>query len=292
MDLRHVRAFLAVAETLHFARAAEGLGIAPPSLTVQIRDLESDLGTTLFYRTKRVVRLSPAGEAFLPEAQAVLAQVERAESVGRRAGRGEIGRIEIGYVGSATYSGALQNHVAAFRRAQPAVEIVCTEHKMDALPDLLVEGQVDLAFVRLPMHLPAGLRARTVVRDRFRLAVATTSRWGDGWRGKSVDPAELAQELFVLPEQVAGTLEVGRRGGFTPRLGPHPGSLISVATYVALGTGVAVVPSALPDSVHLPGVVFRELAGKPIVSEIAVLHRHREQHPVVANLIKQIVPAA
>lgn len=292
MELRHVRAFLAVAEELHFARAAERLGIAPPSLTVQIHDLESSLGATLFYRTKRVVRLSPAGEAFLPEAQAVLAQVERAESIGRRAGRGEVGRVEIGYVGSATYAGVLQSHVAAFRRAQPAIEIVCTEHKMDALPDLLVEGHLDLAFVRLPMHLPAALRARVVVRDRFCLAVATTSRWGEGWRGKRVDPAELAQELFVLPEQVAGTLEAGRRGGFTPRLGPRPGSLISVATYVALGSGVAVVPSALPDSVRIPGVIFRELAGKPIVSEIAVLHRHRERHPVVTTLIRQIVPAA
>lgn len=107
MELRHLRYFVTLAEQLHFARAAESLGIAPPTLTVQIQDIEQSLGTRLFTRTKRSVLLTDAGAVFLAEAKAVLERFARAESVGRRAGRGEVGRIEIGYVGSAIYGGAI-----------------------------------------------------------------------------------------------------------------------------------------------------------------------------------------
>src|ERR1700761_6649585 len=119
MELRHLRYFVAVTETLHFGRAAEQLGIAPPTLTVQIQEIERALSARLLARTKRSVALTPAGEAFLAEARSVLAQAARAESVGRRAGRGEIGRIEIGYVGSAAYSGVLQTQAARFRQTWP-----------------------------------------------------------------------------------------------------------------------------------------------------------------------------
>ena len=101
MELRHLRYFVILAEELHFSRAAERLNIAAPTLTVQIQEIERRLGAKLFLRTKRSVTITPAGEVFLKEARLVLDQFDKAESVGRRAGRGEIGRIEIGYVGSA-----------------------------------------------------------------------------------------------------------------------------------------------------------------------------------------------
>src|ERR1700743_3741138 len=98
MELRHLRYFVAVAETLHFGRAAAQLGIAPPTLTVQIQEIERTLSARLFARTKRSVALTPAGEIFLGEARAVLDQFARAESVGRRAGLGEICRVGVGHV--------------------------------------------------------------------------------------------------------------------------------------------------------------------------------------------------
>src|ERR1700761_4741639 len=119
MELRHLRYFTVLAEELHFTRAAERLNIAPPTLTVQIQEIERTLSTRLFARTKRSVALSAAGELFLREARAVLDAYERAETVGRQAGRGEIGRIEIGYVGSAAYAGVLQEQTALFRAARP-----------------------------------------------------------------------------------------------------------------------------------------------------------------------------
>jgi DNA-binding transcriptional LysR family regulator len=98
MELRHLRYFVAVAGELHFTRAAEGLHISPPSLTQQIQNLEQELGARLFVRTKREVKLTDAGRRFLDEARATLQQAERAELVARRAGRGEVGRVEIGFV--------------------------------------------------------------------------------------------------------------------------------------------------------------------------------------------------
>jgi DNA-binding transcriptional LysR family regulator len=290
LELRHLRSFIAVAETLHFTRAAERLGITPPSLTVQIRALERRLAAQLFHRTKRSVRLSPAGEAFLPEARAVLAQIERAESVGRRAGRGEVGRVEIGYVASAVYAGILQEKISQFRRAFPEVEVTLSERVMASLPELLVAGHVDLAFARLPMPLPPGLSARILVRDHFRLALPADSRWATG--PGPIEPEDLAEATFVPPEQPAGTLEVARRGGFAPKLIPCPGNLVAVATQVSLGAGIAVVPSSLPSCVRIPGVVYRDLAGPPVESALAVLFRRHERHPLVRHLIASLTATA
>src|SRR3546814_6010851 len=105
MDLRHLRYFVAVAEELHFARAAERLGITPPSLTQQIQSLEAELGVRLLNRTKRSVELTDAGQRFIEEARKTIRQAEQTELVGRQAGRGELGRIEIGYMTSSTCAG-------------------------------------------------------------------------------------------------------------------------------------------------------------------------------------------
>ena len=118
MELRHLRYFIAVAEQLHFGQAAEMLGIAPPTLTVQIQQIERTLDAQLFTRTKRSVALTQAGEAFLVEARAALEQFERAVNIGRRAGRGELGRVKLGFVGSAAFSGVLQQQGRAFREAR------------------------------------------------------------------------------------------------------------------------------------------------------------------------------
>ncbi|KGV27236.1 LysR family transcriptional regulator [Burkholderia pseudomallei] len=121
LELRHVRAFLCVARHLHFARAADELDIAPPALTRLVQDAERLLGVRLFHRTRRSVALSAAGAAYLGEAQAALAHLARGRERAALAERGEIGRIELGYVSSAAYAGVLQRTVGAFRDAHPRI---------------------------------------------------------------------------------------------------------------------------------------------------------------------------
>jgi len=286
MELRHLRYFVALTEELHFARAAERLNIAPPTLTVQIQEIERTLSARLFVRTKRSVALTPAGEIFLSEARNVLEQFAKAESVGRRAGRGEIGRVEIGYVGSAAFAGVLQDQTSRFSRAWPGVHLNAREFPMEELPQLIGEGQVDIGFVRLPMTLPRSLRLHGLLRDHFCLALPSGHTQAE--RTYAVRSGQLAEEAFIAPEQEAGTYEVARRGRFTPRIVSAPGSLLAVLTQVSFGTGVSVIPSIVRNVVHLPNVVFRPIAGEPILSEVAAVFRVNEASPTVRNLIEQI----
>ncbi len=285
MELRHFRCVLAVAHSLHFARAAAELGISPPALTKQVQETEQLLGTRLFQRSKRAVSLTAAGELFVLEAARALDQLAQAQDVARRAGRGELGRLEIGYVASAAYSGVLQDQFSRFRVSHPGIHIGAREYAMDALPGLLDQGRVDLAFVRPPLHLPDGLDSVVLLRDRFVLAVQADSPLA---RLDMAEPAALAQQAFIVPEQELGTLEVSRRGGFAAQVVSRPGSLVAVLTEVSLGVGCAIVPHSVMASVQLPGVVFRELATPQISSEIAVAFRRHEQAPAARAFIAQL----
>ncbi|ASV88680.1 lysR substrate binding domain protein (plasmid) [Ochrobactrum quorumnocens] len=287
MELRHLRYFITVAEELHFSRASERLNIAAPTLTVQIQEIERVLSVRLFTRTKRSVTLTSAGKVFLDEARLVLDQYAKAESAGRRAGRGEIGRIEIGYVGSSAYAGVLQEQISRFTGRWPGVDIRARECPMEELPKLIEEGQLDLGFVRLPMIYPSSLRSHILLRDVFCLAVC--SGHPEAKQGAPLSPHELAGLKFVMPEQELGTYEVARRGRFPLDVIAKPGSLLSVLTQVSLGTGVSVIPSSVRNAVRLPNIEFRSIAGKPITSEIAVLFRAEESAPSARNFIQQIV---
>ncbi len=287
MELRHLRYFVTLADELHFSRAAEKLNIAPPTLTVQIQEIERTLSAKLFARTKRSVALTPAGHVFLAEARNVLTTFAKAQTAGQRAGRGEIGRVEVGYVGSAAYTGVLQEQVRRFRQTRPDVDIHAEEWPMDQLPELISAGQIDVGFIRLPMAPPRGLQLHVLLWDHFCLASSSSHPMAS--TSNPIDPSQLAGEAFVTPEQIAGTYEVARRGRFSPRVISAPGSLLEVLTQVSLGAGVAIVPSVLRNIVQMPNVVLSPLAGAPIRSEVAAIFRAGERSPVVRNLIEQLV---
>ncbi|MFM0736169.1 LysR family transcriptional regulator [Paraburkholderia xenovorans] len=278
LELRHIRAFVCVTNHLHFSRAADELEIAAPSLTKLIQEAERLLGVRLFHRTKRSVVLSAAGSAYLAEALAALEHLARGEERAGLAERGELGRIEVGYVASAVYAGVLQRAVGAFRRLHPGVDISIREVPMDTIAAMLRDGLLDAAYVRPPMPLEDGIEATTVHRDRFVLALPEDSALA---AAPELKPSQLRDQYFVLPEQEAGTFEVARRGRFSPRLGLRPGTLAAVLACVSLGGNVAVVPHALAGCIALPGVVYREIAGKPIASEIALAYRKFERAPAV-----------
>lgn len=287
MELRHLRYFIAVAESLHFAQAAEKLGISAPTLTVQIQRIEQALQAQLFMRSKRSVSLTPAGAALLVEARQAVDQFERAVNVGRRAGRGELGRIEIGYVGSAVFSGILQQQLQRFRQRWPDVLVRAREFPMPDLPLMLEEGQVDLGIVRLPVDLVASLHAHVLLRDTFCVALPLSHPLA-ATEG-SIASAALRNETFIMPEQGEGTWEVGRRGRFMPHAASMPGTLLEVLAQVSLCAGIAIVPNVLTRTVALPDVVFKPLAGEAIRSEVAAVFRKRERAPAVRNLIDQIL---
>jgi DNA-binding transcriptional LysR family regulator len=282
LELRHIRCFVCVAKHLHFSKAAEELGIAPPSLTRQIQEAERLLGFRLFQRTKRSVLLTAAGEAYLVAAHAALDHLARGEEIARAAERGELGRIELGYVASAAYTGVLQRAVEQFRREHPRVEVSAREIVMDQVAYLLGDGKIDIAYVRPPMSFPEHVQAVTVHRDTFVLALHADSPL---IAFAAVSPHQLHDATFVLPEQESGTLEVGHRGRFSPKLGERPGSLAAVLACVSLGGRVAIVPGALAECVTLPGVAYRPISGKPILSEVALAFRRHERAPAIRAFV-------
>ncbi len=287
MELRHLRSFIAVAEKLHFSQTAEQLNISAPTLTAQIQEAERFLQAKLFIRTKRSVKLTPAGEAFLAESRAVIEQYERAIGIGRRAGRGQVGRVEIGYVGSASFFGVLQDQVQRFRQTWPDVIISTKEHPTERLITLIEEGKVDVGFLRTPVILPNSISSHILARDRFCLALPANHRLAE--ETQEIQVSALAKESFVVPEQEQGLREVARRGRFKPNVVSIPGPLVAVLTHVALGVGVAIVPSVVVNVVHIPNVVYREIAGSQIASAVEAVFRRHEQLPIVRNLISQIL---
>jgi DNA-binding transcriptional LysR family regulator len=284
LELRHIRCFVCVAKHLHFANAAEELGIAPPTLTRQIQEAERLLAFRLFLRTKRSVSLTAAGAAYLVAAQAALDHLARGEETARATERGELGRIEVGYVASAAYTGVLQDSIRRFRHEHPRIEVNAREVVMDQVADMLGDGKIDVAFVRPPIHFPEYVQAVTVHRDTFILALPTNSAL---IASAIVSPHQLHDATFVLPEQESGTQEVGRRGRFSPKLGKRPGTLAAVLACVSLDDNrVAIVPGTLADCVRLPGVEYRPISGKPIVSEVALAFRRHEHAPAIRAFLR------
>ncbi|MGU7772005.1 LysR family transcriptional regulator [Burkholderia sp. MR1-5-21] len=283
LEFRHVRAFLSVAQHLHFARAADALDMAPPALTRQIQEAERLLGVRLFQRSRRSVTLSAAGEAYLAEASAAFEHLQRGRELATLAERGELGRIEVGYVSSAVYSGTLQRTVGAFRVAHPRIELNLREVPMDDVAKQIDSGRLDIAYVRPPMPLPGEIRTVTLQRDVFIAAVPADSSLA---AQQSIKAADLAGMQFAVPEQELGTLEVARRGRFAPVIAARPGGLLAVLACVSVNGWVAVIPDALARCVALPGVVYRPLAGKPITSELALAFRRFEKAPAVRAFLR------
>lgn len=285
MDIRHFRYFLAVAQHCNFTRAAEVLGIAPPTLSRQIQDLENALGVRLFVREQRQVSLTEAGQALVPEADATVRQFERAQRHAQRAGRGETGHIELGYVASAVYSGVLQRQVQVYLHDSPQVSLSVREAPMASLPAQVTEGRFDLGYVRCPMALPPELETIRLKGEGFVLALAA-----DSWltRLKRINAEHLQHETFILPEQISGTLQVAAQGGYAPKLGAQPGGLVAVIALVSLSQGVAVVPASVVGHICLPNVLYRTIEGSEATSWLSLIYRRFEKSPAVVRYIEKI----
>jgi DNA-binding transcriptional LysR family regulator len=290
MELRHLRYFVAVAEELHFSRAAERLHISPPSLTEQIRDLERELGAVLFTRTKRNVTLTDAGTRFLEEARTTLRQAEHAAHVAKLAGRGEMGRIEIGYASSAACSGLVTSAVAEYRRTHPLVTLSLSSMQAARQLDQLTEGRLDVGFLRTPSRYPVGIASVIIARQSIVIALPSDHKFA---KSRSVSAAMLAEERFLAPtfETEIGlyphTAAVGQQGNFVARIVDRIPDLFTTVTLVAAGIGIAVVPQSC-SCLQIPGVVYKPLSHPTEPVELAAAFRRDERAPAVKAFIQQL----
>jgi DNA-binding transcriptional LysR family regulator len=287
LELRHLRAFVALAETLHFGKAAERLHLSQPPLSRQIRQLEDQLGVALFARSTQRVELTEAGRAFLPEARGVLAQTERAISAARAAGRGEVLKLEVGYL-IALDHGPVAQIIAAFRAASPGVTISIAHMSSLEQVAALRDGRIDIGFARLPIA-HRGLSCLTVGSDNFVAVLPTAHPLA---KKRRIDLLDLRDEGFVMletrrhPNFQAATLDVCRVAGLTPRITHESESLQNIVVMVASGLGIGLVPASVA-AFRAPGVVFRPLKGAAgeLAVESGLLWRPRDPSPVVADFV-------
>jgi DNA-binding transcriptional LysR family regulator len=241
MELRRFKYMAVLAEELHFGRAAERLGIAQPALTQQIQALERDLGVQLFQRTKRSVRLTVAGRVTLDEAIRTLQQADRTRLVARQAGRGQLGHIEIGFVGSAIFSGVLSKAIFHFREANPMVELRLNELGILQQLSDVGSGRLDLGIVRLLVKsLPLDVGISTLFREPIILAVPAQHPLA---RRKKIALDVLRDEPFVAVQIQEGVgfnaqvAELCAMGGLSPKVTQRAGQFVTLAGMVAGGSG-------------------------------------------------------
>jgi DNA-binding transcriptional LysR family regulator len=260
-ELRQLRHFVAVAERLHFGRAAAALNISQPPLSRSIRDLETRLGATLLARTRRRVELTPEGARFLEEAKRVIAQLERAVlEVGRMA-QGAGGRLRIGFVSLADF-GVLPGLLKAYKAARPGVALALREMLTPEQAASLAAGELDFGLLLPPVSVP-DLEHLVVQRERFLAALPARHRLARE-RGR-LAVRELADEAFVMvPREIAPGLHhivagLAARAGFAPRLAQEALQMQTVVSLVSSGLGVALVPASLAN-LGRRGVLYREIA--------------------------------
>ena len=282
MELRHLRYFIAVAEELHFGRAARRLRLAQPPLSQQIRSLEEKLGLRLFHRTSRRVELTAEGAAFLDHARLALLHADRALEFGRSAARGEAGHIAIGFVTSAVYN-MVPDILREFHRVRPQVRIRCFEMNPEEQLTALRHHKLDVAFVRTPVH-DEDFASLHLSRESVVLACSVEAEGEVSTR--PVRLADYAHEEFImLPRTLAPlyhdlVVSACQRAGFQPRFNQEAGEWQTALALVAAGLGVMLVPQSL-RSWQRPGVGYRSLKAKTGELSLELAWRQAGPQPLV-----------
>ncbi|MFL6052038.1 MAG: LysR family transcriptional regulator [Actinoallomurus sp.] len=285
MELRRIRYFIAVAEEGNFGRAAERLRMAQPPLSQQIKSLEAEMGVQLFRRTTRHVDITPAGQRFLQRAREILAAVDNAVTEASQVADGTLGRISIGFTGSATYD-LLPSLVRVLRADLPGIELdirgeMLTPRQVAAL----AEGTLDLAFLRPPVR-SSEVEVRVLRREPL---IAVLPAHHALANRKSVRLSDLADDPFITyPSHnrsvvYEAVLDTCQHAGFVPASIHEVSETSTLVSFVAAGLGVALVPASI-QHLQITGASYLPLAGTTQEVELAVATRVDEPSPLVARV--------
>jgi DNA-binding transcriptional LysR family regulator len=291
MDVRQLRYFVAVAEELSFSRAAERLHVSQPPLSVQIKAMEEELHATLFSRTKRRVALTHAGEVLLASARTVLSELDRASDMTRRAGRGEAGRLAMGFTSSAPMLALFTRILRGFRSRYPAATVEARLMSTGQQIAALNRGEIDVGFIR-PAHWfkpAAGVSVRPIWRDELNVFLPDDhpllAREG------ALRVETLVEEAFIVvaSEMGCGLSEhldmLCSRAGFRPRIAQEATSVSLIPSLVAAGVGIAILPACQALS-GIVGVLARPLAAANTLSDLLLAHRKGEISPLLRRFLE------
>lgn len=288
MELRHLRYFLAVAEELHFTRAAQRLGINQPPLSQQIQQLEQELGTPLFHRGAREVSLTEAGRALREDARRLLRDAEQAAERVRRIARGELGRLRLGMINSAPFHPLIPGVIREFRRRYPGVALSLQEAATPHLAAAVAADNVDAAFVRPLLEPQPELHVAPLLEED--LVVALPAGHPLAQRA-TIALLALSLEPFVLFSRDVGAglheeiVRACRQAGFTPRVVQEASQVTSIVNLVASGLGVSLVPASM-QQMQIEGVAFRPISRPVPKARLNLICRSSEvDAPHLRNLL-------
>jgi DNA-binding transcriptional LysR family regulator len=280
LEIRHLRYFVAVAEELHFGRAAQRLHIEQPPLSQQIRRLEEMLGHALFLRTSREVRLTAAGEELLERARHTIRKIETDVAATQRIGRGEAGALTVGFIGSGMLT-ALPKMLGRYRRQYPKVDLQLREFHTASLIDALLNGTVDVGFMR-DAGAVEGLQVETLLAEPF---VVVLPRKHSLAKEKSVAVKSLQHEPFVLFSPAYGnvawkkTVAVCEAQGFMPRVVQEAPQWLTIMRLVGAGLGVTIAPACV-EGLAGDDVVCRKLRPRSEPTHLELAFRVNEARPI------------
>jgi DNA-binding transcriptional LysR family regulator len=293
MELRHLRYFATVAETLNFRAASDRLHVAQPALSAQIKTLEEELGVSLFHRTTRKVELTPAGRVFLDEAKRVISAAAQAQERARQAGEGLVGTLRLGIIAptaNAWLAGILRN----FRQKFPGVQFSLFDLTSTEQLGLLRNNELDAGLLRPPVGFP-DLESKLVEESHHLLALPEGHRLA---RKRTLEWRDFDKEPLVLMHPTVqhgyydAFLTACARGGAEPRIGQYANDIQTKMWLISAGFGVAPTTATLTQ-VKRPGLMFRPLPpGLPSVHTVLVwrrgdtspiLHNFREFFPAISS---------
>jgi|1185.fasta_scaffold14683_2 DNA-binding transcriptional LysR family regulator len=292
IETRLFEYFVALADERHFGRAAASLKIGPSTLTHQIKRLESLVGVRLVARRGNThVALTEPGVRFLPRARNVLVEAAEAAAVARQAARGEIGRIEVGFMAIALLTGMIDKLVRAFQQKNPGIEIVLRQMITEQQVGSILDTNLDFGIARMPERFPAGLSGFLVSRQPMILALPSDHPLA---RNKAIDPAALRNESFI---SYSPTIDIGywnhmevlgSLGKFTPKISKRIGDIMSILSYVSAGQGIALVSQAFSE-MNIPNVAYRKIAtATPPMLRVALIHRKNEPSPAGQSFLRDM----
>jgi DNA-binding transcriptional LysR family regulator len=280
LELRHLRYFTAVVQWKGYREASRHLHVAQPAISKTVADLEDELGLELFSRAKRVAKLTPEGEIFYTEAIRSLAQVELAINTARRAAKGELGKLSIGFLGSATYA-FLPKLVRRFKAQNPGVKLTLQELSPMQQEAAFQRGEIDIGFTRaLTAEHEKVFASRSLYRDPM-MAVLPRSRQV---KTKQVRISDLANERFVLfhrdgaPGLFDTITGICNDAGFSPRVENEPNMMQTVLSLVEAEEGVSIVPACVRN-LRSDGVRFYRI--QPDNVRVALIAAWKKEAPSV-----------
>ncbi|PHJ65970.1 LysR family transcriptional regulator [Nostoc linckia z18] len=290
MELRHLRYFIAVAEELHFSKAAERLHIAQPPLSQQIQQLEAQLGVELFHRkTKRQVQLTEAGQVFLQEAYQLLAQLQKAIELTQKIGRGEKGQLRIGFTSLVTYN-LLPLILRQFREQFSEVELILQELTTTEQERSLQESRIHIGFAHPPLE-DNTLNQKCIQQEALIVALAETHPLAER---ENISVSSLVNENFIMFPRHLGSglydqiVSLCQQVNFSPKVTQEAIQMQTIIGLVSAGMGIAIVPSSL-QNLQRNGVVYRSFEEKTPLVETAIVWREEDITPVLRKFLQVVM---